>query len=56
MVSYNLCYIGAGPATMFSILYLIKNGYDGKICVIEKGKSLKNRQPNEVCYGSFKFN
>lgn len=53
MEKFNLCYIGAGPSTMFSVLHLIKNGYKGKICVIEKGKSLKDRLPNEVCNGSF---
>ena len=53
MKNFDLCYVGCGPATMFSILYLIKNGYKGKICAIEKGKSLKNRLPNEICEGSF---
>lgn len=53
MKIFDLCYVGAGPATMFSILHLIKNNYKGKICVIEKGKSLKNRLPSEVCCGSF---
>ena len=48
MTIYDLCYVGAGPATMFSVLHLIKNGYKGKICIVEKGKSLKNRLPNEV--------
>ena len=53
MLNFDLCYVGAGPATMFSVLHLIKNGYKGNICIIEKGKSLKNRLPNEVCNGSF---
>ena len=53
MKIFDLCYVGAGPATMFSILHLIKNGYNGSICIVEKGKSLKNRQPNEVCCGVF---
>lgn len=53
MEKFNLCYIGAGPSTMFSVLHLIKNNYKGKICIIEKGKSLKYRLPNEVCNGSF---
>lgn len=53
MKVFDLCYVGAGPATMFSILHLIKNEYKGSICIIEKGKSLKNRLPNEVCNGSF---
>ena len=53
MMLYDLCYVGAGPATMFSALHLIKNGYKGNICIIEKGKSLKDRLPNEVCNGSF---
>ena len=53
MINYDLCYVGAGPATMFSVLHLIENGYKGRICVIEKGKSLKDRLPNEICCGSF---
>lgn len=53
MKIFDLCYVGCGPATMFSILHLIKNGYKGTICAIEKGKSLRDRLPNEVCNGSF---
>lgn len=49
MKKYNLCYVGAGPATVFSVLHLIKNKYKGKICIIEKGKSLKDRV--DICNG-----
>lgn len=53
MQIFDIIYIGAGPATMFSLLNLINNKYKGKIIVIEKGKSLKDRLPNEVISGSF---
>ena len=49
MKSFDLCYVGAGPATVFSVLHLVKNGYKGNICIIEKGKSLKNR--TDICCG-----
>lgn len=45
---FNVIYIGFGPATIFSILkFPSKN-----ILVIEKGKSLKNRDLKEVISGS----
>lgn len=50
---YDLCFIGAGPSTMFSLVKLMKEGYSGDIVVIEKGKSLRTRQPTEVVNGSF---
>ena len=49
MKAFDLCYVGAGPATVFSVLHLIKNNYKGKICIIEKGKSLKDRV--DICSG-----
>lgn len=52
-LEYDLLYIGAGPATMFSLLHLVESGYKGNILVIEKGKSLKNRGPKEIISGSF---
>lgn len=47
MKIHNVIYIGAGPATVFSVLkYPIKDSL-----IIEKGKSLKNRDPKEVIFG-----
>lgn len=51
--TYDLTYVGAGPATMFSVLTLLDNGYKGNICIIEKGESLKTRPKNEVISGVF---
>lgn len=51
--SYDLCYVGAGPSTMFSVLKLIEEGYRGNILILEKGKSLKNRSRSEVIEGVF---
>ena len=48
---YNVAFIGAGPSTITALLYLIEVGYKGKICIVEKGKSLSTRQPNEVVGG-----
>ena len=48
---YDLVFIGAGPSTITAVLSLIEIGYSGKICIIEKGKSLDTRQPNEVVGG-----
>lgn len=45
---YDLCYVGAGPSTMFSVLKLIEEGYRGDILILEKGKSLKTRSRSEV--------
>ena len=50
---FNLTFVGAGPATMFGVLTLIRRGYTGDICIIEKGKSLKKRSTTEVISGSF---
>lgn len=51
--NYNLCYVGAGPSTMFSVLKLIEEGYSKDILIIEKGKSLKARARKEVIEGVF---
>lgn len=48
---YDLIFIGAGPATIGSVLELIDKNYKGTILIIEKGKSLKYRLPNEVISG-----
>lgn len=45
---YDLCYVGAGPATMFSVLKLVEEGYKGDILILEKGKSLRTRSRSEV--------
>ncbi len=49
--NYDITFIGAGPSSVFAILKLIENNYNGKICLIEKGKSLKERKPSEVISG-----
>ena len=35
--------IGAGPAGIFTALELIRNGYKGKISIIEKGSAIEKR-------------
>lgn len=49
---YDVIIVGAGPAGIFTAYQLVKNNYKGKILIIEKGKSIKNRQcpKNNVGY------
>ena len=35
--------IGAGPAGIFTALELIRNGYKGKITIVEKGSAIEKR-------------
>lgn len=44
----NILIIGAGPAGIFTALEMLKNGYDKKIVIIEKGKSVENRSCPKV--------
>ena len=48
---YNITFIGAGPSTVMAVLELIKNNYQGKIAIIEKGNSMETRSKNEVVSG-----
>ena len=49
----NVILIEDSIKKLAACISILENGYKGKICVIEKGKSLKDRLPNEVCCGSF---
>lgn len=51
MKQYDIVYVGAGPATIFSLLKLLEGKNNLKIAVLEKGKGLENRPRTEVCYG-----
>ena len=53
MKYFDIAYVGAGPATMFSVLHLLKKGYEGNIAIIEAGESLETRPKNEVIKGVF---
>lgn len=44
----NILIIGAGPAGIFTALEMLKNGYDKKIVIIEKGKSVESRSCPKV--------
>ena len=48
---FDLTFVGAGPSTIMALLKLTENNYNGNILVLEKGKSLDTRQPNEVING-----
>lgn len=43
MNKYNLVVVGAGPAGIFVCLELLKNGYNGSILMIEKGRDMEHR-------------
>lgn len=51
MNKFDLCFIGAGPATVTALFRLIEKGYGGKIAVIEKGKRIEARPTTEVING-----
>jgi uncharacterized FAD-dependent dehydrogenase len=48
MKTYDVLYIGFGPATIFSLLKFPQQN----AIVLEKGKCLKDRNPKEVIFGS----
>jgi uncharacterized FAD-dependent dehydrogenase len=49
-MNYDIIIVGAGPAGLFCAYELCKkNGY--KICLIDKGKSIKTRTKNEIMCG-----
>ena len=43
MRRYDICIVGAGPAGIFTAIELLKHGYSGKMCIIEKGQPIKRR-------------
>lgn len=48
----KLVFIGAGPSTLFSVLYLLENGIEGSnIIIIDKGKNPYERNPKDLLYG-----
>ena len=49
----KLVYIGAGVSTQYAVLHLLKNGYDAtKITIIDKGKDIHTRLPEDVMTGA----
>ena len=51
MKIYDIAFIGAGPATITAVLELIDKGYKGEIAIIEKGKKIEERTPDQVVSG-----
>lgn len=51
MKIYDLVFIGAGPATITAVLSLIDKGYKGEIVIIEKGRKIEDRTPDQVVNG-----
>jgi len=47
---YNTIIIGGGPAGIFAAYNLVKNGKKD-ICIIEKGKNVKNRKSLDALFG-----
>ena len=48
---FDLTFVGSGPSTIFALLKLVEDKYQGNICVVEKGNSLFLRKPNEIISG-----
>lgn len=51
MDKYDVIIVGAGPAGLFSAYELVKNKPSLRICIIEIGNLIKNRQRSEVMSG-----
>lgn len=49
MKKYDICIVGAGPAGIFTAIELLKNGYDKRIVIVEKGQPVEKR----VCPKTF---
>ena len=48
----NIIFIGCGPSNLFSVLYLLENGFDGsQITIIDKGKDPYKRTDKDLLYG-----
>ena len=50
---YDICFIGSGVATTFSLIHLAKNNYKGKVLILERGKALEDRTTSDIMYGGF---
>lgn len=48
---YDVLIVGAGPAGLFAAYELIKNKPDLRICILEMGNLIRNRQRSEVMCG-----
>ncbi len=51
MSKYDVIIVGAGPAGLFSCYELLKSKKKRKILLIDKGKRVEKRKPNEVMCG-----
>ncbi|MCX6737937.1 MAG: FAD-dependent oxidoreductase [Candidatus Parcubacteria bacterium] len=51
MDKYNVIIVGAGPAGLFASYELLQQDRNLKVCLIDRGKSIKNRTSKEVMFG-----
>ena len=47
-----ITFLGCGPSNLFSVLHLLNEGFLGKeICIIDRGKNIYERKPNDLLEG-----
>lgn len=51
MNKYDVIIVGAGPAGLFASYELLQKDSNLKVCLIDRGKSIKNRTSEEVMFG-----
>jgi uncharacterized FAD-dependent dehydrogenase len=51
MFKYDVIVVGAGPSGLFSCYELLKGKKKRRILLIDKGKKVEERKPNEVMCG-----